>query len=63
MRMLPRLLVAVVAFGAMLLPGGTARAADPVVETFYVWQWNVAGWTMNQGSATTGMVAARPRPS
>ncbi|MFI6733212.1 endonuclease/exonuclease/phosphatase family protein [Nonomuraea sp. NPDC050451] len=58
MRMLPRLLVAVVAFGAMLLPGGVARAADPVVETFNVWQWNVAGWTMNQGSATTGMVAA-----
>ncbi|MFG6198722.1 hypothetical protein [Nonomuraea sp. JJY05] len=58
MRMFARLLVAVVAFGATLLPGGTARAADSVVETINVWQWNVSGWKMNGGSTTTGMVEA-----
>lgn len=59
MRMFARLLVAVVvAFGAPLLPGGTASAADSVVETVNVWQWNVSGWKMNDGSATTGMVEA-----
>ncbi|MEV4112445.1 hypothetical protein [Nonomuraea sp. NPDC049695] len=58
MRMLARLMVAVVAVGATLLPGGSARAADSVVETVNVWQWNVSGWKMNRASTTTGMVEA-----
>lgn len=58
MRLFARALVAVLTWGATLLPGGTAHAADTVVETINVWQWNVAGWVMNDGSTTTGMVEA-----
>ncbi|MEV4020948.1 endonuclease/exonuclease/phosphatase family protein [Nonomuraea angiospora] len=58
MRMLARFMVTVVALGATLLTGGSARAADSVVETYNVWQWNVSGWKMNRASTTNGMVDA-----
>ncbi|MBB5782120.1 endonuclease/exonuclease/phosphatase family protein [Nonomuraea jabiensis] len=57
MRMLARLMVAVVALGATLLTGGSAHAADSV-RTYNVWQWNVSGQKMNGGSTTNGMVDA-----
>ncbi|MBE1583782.1 endonuclease/exonuclease/phosphatase family protein [Nonomuraea angiospora] len=57
MRMIARLMVAVVTLGATLLTGGSAHAADSV-KTYNVWQWNVSGWKMNGGSTTNGMVDA-----
>ncbi|SPL88496.1 Probable secreted protein [[Actinomadura] parvosata subsp. kistnae] len=58
MRTLARSLAALTTIAVLLLPGGAAHADDPAVETVRMWQWNVAGWTMNDGSATTGMVKA-----
>ncbi|SPL88944.1 Probable secreted protein [[Actinomadura] parvosata subsp. kistnae] len=57
MKMLARLMVAVVTLGVTLLTGGSAHAAD-TERTYNVWQWNVAGWKMNDGSTTNGMVDA-----
>ncbi|MEV6305447.1 endonuclease/exonuclease/phosphatase family protein [Actinoplanes sp. NPDC051861] len=44
----------------LLVAGCTPGPPEPApgTETLTVWQWNVAGWVLNGGSATNGMVQA-----
>ncbi|MFF2568840.1 endonuclease/exonuclease/phosphatase family protein [Streptomyces sp. NPDC058084] len=44
------------ALAAVLLPASAARAATPAPRTYTVWQWNVAGNTIHDGSTTDGLV-------
>ncbi|MFC7532054.1 endonuclease/exonuclease/phosphatase family protein [Actinoplanes sp. GCM10030250] len=53
-----RLLAAVLALVLSPLVAAPPATAGAVTETLTVWQWNVAGWVMNGGSATNGMVDA-----
>ncbi|MFD5146172.1 endonuclease/exonuclease/phosphatase family protein [Streptomyces sp. NPDC058401] len=47
------------ALAAVFTSGGAAPAAGTTIaQTYTVWHWNVSGHKINNGSATTGMVAA-----
>lgn len=43
---------------ALVVASATAGTAAVVDQTYHVWAWNVAGWTMHRGSTTNGMVSA-----
>ncbi|MFD0370394.1 endonuclease/exonuclease/phosphatase family protein [Streptomyces sp. NPDC127114] len=44
------------ALAAVLLPATAAQADTPAPRTYTVWQWNVAGNTIHDGSTTDGLV-------
>ncbi|MFD5322750.1 endonuclease/exonuclease/phosphatase family protein [Streptomyces sp. NPDC127092] len=44
------------ALAAVLLPATAAQADTPPPRTYTVWQWNVAGNTIHDGSTTDGLV-------
>ncbi|MGW3659140.1 endonuclease/exonuclease/phosphatase family protein [Streptomyces sp. NPDC005151] len=44
------------ALAAVLLPATAAQAETAAPRTYTVWQWNVAGNTIHDGSTTDGMV-------
>lgn len=44
------------ALAGVLLPATAAQAQEAAPRTYKVWQWNVAGNTIHDGSTTNGMV-------
>ncbi|MDG4794868.1 endonuclease/exonuclease/phosphatase family protein [Micromonospora sp. WMMD1082] len=57
--MLIRRALAVCAAAALLLAGGAVPARAATVDASYnVWTWNVAGWKLNRGSTTNGLIPA-----